>query len=327
MTTTAVPPDVLRSRLGFPVEATASLARIVALAPMPRSFVLPGPDETRDLLLAMGVSPDACEEAAHAVPSADTHPEAFFVLERMHHEIVCGDADPLWWPWPHPADAPLERYFQLYAFLAALPHTRASYASRGIPEDVMWDTLQDVALAVESYRTRHGRAGFDSAFWFAQHFRARTFRLGRLLFNVWQVVFDPGPGAGFEECDPAVGVHMPAYGRLEPQACDESFERARAFFPGYFSEITFGVMTCASWLLDPQLAEYLPETSNIVRFQHRFELARSWTAGDDAVVRFVFGYEPSSIDDLPQRTTLERAIVGHLRAGRHWRIRQGWLVL
>jgi hypothetical protein len=30
---------------------------------------------------------------------------------------------------------------------------------------------------------------------------------------------------------------------------------------------------------------------------------------------------------LPQRTTLERAIVGHLRAGEHWRNRTGWLAL
>jgi hypothetical protein len=31
-----------------------------------------------------------------------------------------------------------------------------------------------------------------------------------------------------------------------------------------------------------------------------------------------------ALDDLPQRTTLERAIVAHLRAGGHWRARTGW---
>src|SRR5207249_3367913 len=33
------------------------------------------------------------------------------------------------------------------------------------------------------------------------------------------------------------------------------------------------------------------------------------------------------IDYLPQRTTLERAIVAHLRAGMHWRNRTGWVEL
>lgn len=320
-------PELLTVRLGFPPDARDSLARLAHLVPVPGSFALPDATGTHELLAAMGVSPDACAEAASAVPSADRNPEACFVLERMHHEIVCGDADPLWWPWPDPDDDPLARYFQLYALLAALPHTKASYAARGIPEDVMWETLQDVALAIESYRARNGRPGFDSGFWFAQHFRARTFRLGRLLFNPWRVVFDPGPDAGFREGDLAIGVHMPSYGRLEPEACDLAFERAGAFFPRHFPEVGFDVATCASWLLDPQLAEYLPESSNIVRFQRRFTLARSWTAGDDAVVRFVFGYAPSSIDELPQTTTLERAIVGHLRSGGHWHIRNGWLAL
>lgn len=322
MTTTVLSVDALRARLGFPEVAKGSLARLCALRPAADGFPLPGRNQMCDLLDAMGVAPDARDEAASVAPSAD----ACFVLERMHAEIVAGTGDPLWWPWPDPSDDPQARYFQLYAFLAAVSHTRRLYAERGIDETVLWETLQDVALAVESYRFRHGRPGFDSGFWFAQHFRARTFRLGRLLFNVWQVAFDPGPEADFAEGDPAIGVHMPSYGRLDPEACDASFERARDFFPRHFPDIApFRAATCASWLLDPQLREYLPESSNIVRFQRRFTLARSWTAGDDAVVRFVFGYAPASIDELPQRSTLERAIVSHLRAGRHWQIRNGWL--
>jgi hypothetical protein len=39
----------------------------------------------------------------------------------------------------------------------------------------------------------------------------------------------------------------------------------------------------------------------------------------------VFGYLPESIDDLPQTTTMERAAVAHLKAGRHWQVRNGWV--
>ena len=42
-------------------------------------------------------------------------------------------------------------------------------------------------------------------------------------------------------------------------------------------------------------------------------------------MRFVFHRIAPGIDELPQRTTLERAIVAHLRAGKHWRNRTGWL--
>ena len=86
---------------------------------------------------------------------------------------------------------------------------------------------------------------------------------------------------------------------------------------------------CSSWLLDPQLAEYLPASSNIVRFQRRFTLIEDRAAGDNALtLRFVFGLPTDlPLDAYPQRTTLERAIIAHIRAGRDWRGGVGWLRL
>ena len=40
---------------------------------------------------------------------------------------------------------------------------------------------------------------------------------------------------------------------------------------------------------------------------------------------FVFGRaDPVDLEDLPQRTSLERAFVQHLRAGGTWYARTGW---
>jgi hypothetical protein len=49
--------------------------------------------------------------------------------------------------------------------------------------------------------------------------------------------------------------------------------------------------------------------------------------GDRAVFEFVFRRVRPSLDELPQRTTLERAVVTHLRSGRHWQSRLGWIAL
>jgi hypothetical protein len=53
--------------------------------------------------------------------------------------------------------------------------------------------------------------------------------------------------------------------------------------------------------------------------------------GDDSALSFVFrkdlpreGATTEFLDALPARTTLERAIVSHLRAGGQWRSRTGW---
>jgi hypothetical protein len=212
-------------------------------------------------------------------------------------------------------------------FLSAVPHVLGINRARGIQDDVTWDTLRDVGLQVAHYESRHGRGGFDGAFWLWPHFRGAIFLLGRLQFDLRTIEFDPGE-AGFVRGDRAAGVHIPALGPLEPAACDASFRRARRFFARHFPSSPVGVATCSSWLLDDQLTDYLPADANILRFQRRFALVAGWERpGDEDVLRFVFGFVPGALDELPQRTTLERAVVGHLRDGGHWRIRVGWLEL
>ena len=131
-----------------------------------------------------------------------------------------------------------------------------------------------------------------------------------------------GPG------DPALAVHIPEfYGPLTPPACDASFRCAREFFARHFPEERYDVATCHSWLLDDQLAEYLPEDANIIHFQRRFRAAYHPDDNDQDILVSVFGRSDSPLDELPRRTTLERAIVDHLQAGRHWHGGAGWLRL
>ena len=44
---------------------------------------------------------------------------------------------------------------------------------------------------------------------------------------------------------------------------------------------------------------------------------------DVEVLRFVFRTLTTPLDQLPRRTVLQRAIVDHLKAGRHWHWRRG----
>ena len=114
---------------------------------------------------------------------------------------------------------------------------------------------------------------------------------------------------------------------MTPEAVAASLDEARAFFPRHFPDERYTAFACGSWLLDPQLSEYLPGDSNIVRFQRRFELepyeATAGPDGDVEALRFVFRTLTTPLDQLPRRTVLERAIVDHLKAGRHWHWRVG----
>jgi hypothetical protein len=237
-----------------------------------------------------------------------------------------GGVAPLELPGPSGASASLERYFFVYVYLAALADVRRFHASRRIPDDISWATLSDLGRNLARDRLLLGDGGLRTSGWLTLHFRGSIYELGRLQYNRMRVRAAHVADA-FREGQDALGIHIPESGPLTPEACGDSLARARPFFARHFPETPTRIGICSSWLLDPQLSEYLAPDSNIMRFQRRFTLVGEGYDGDADVLRFVFHRIAPNIDDLPQRTTLERAIVAHRRAGKHWRNRVGWLEL
>jgi hypothetical protein len=267
---------------------------------------LPEADEAVALLARLGVPADDLALVLADRPSDQRSHDvvlsrARILIENMGtwHELPA---------WPARAD-----FLYVWAFLAALPAVREYHATRGVPDDVSWASLADLGRAIEETRWRTGKPGFGHVWWLMLHFRGGLYRLGRLQFSL--------------ERD-ALGVHIPRDGgRLTPEACDSSFARAAEFFPERFPTAGTDVMRCTSWLLDPQLADYLGDDSNIVRFGRRFALTDELRPGDDNIIHFVFGAPKQPIAALPQTTALKRAIVRHLSAGKHWHVRRGYLPL
>ncbi|HLI45008.1 MAG TPA: acyltransferase domain-containing protein [Acidimicrobiales bacterium] len=289
------------------------------------------------------------------VPEADAadvlatlpHPgdESWWCLEREVHRLVAamGDPDARRGVWPsfegerHPVA--LRCHF-IHVALATMPFTLAWRAARGEPEATAIESLADVARHMAIHRRVHGCTGIEAAWWVTLALRAELTDLGRLQFNRLTLqVSDQAPpwyppevaaemGPGFRPGDPCLGIHIPEGAPLDHAAVEASLERAAEYFGRHYPVGQRRVATCVSWLLDDQLADYLPETSNIVMFQRRFELLPGFFDGDASILEFVFRVAADHpLDRLAQRTTLERAVVAHLRAGRHWRVRTGWLDL
>jgi hypothetical protein len=177
---------------------------------------------------------------------------------------------------------------------------------------------------MEVHRRRSGRGGPGGGNQWSLPLvmRGTSYRLGRHVFD---------------RCDDGLNMHIPADGGpLAPQASDDSIDRARVFFPRHFEgEPPEPRVGCHSWLLDGQWAAYLPPSSNIVRFQRRFQIEPNENElADQVLLGYAFDMEwdrpevPREIlDALPQRTTLQRAYVSHLRSGAHWYNRSGWFSL
>ncbi|MFF0743544.1 acyltransferase domain-containing protein [Streptomyces sp. NPDC004111] len=226
------------------------------------------------------------------------------------------------------------RYFGVTVFLAMLPHVRAYHRALGIPADTSRRTLADLGRNMAVCRRLTGRGGLLVPYWITLHFRGELYQLGRLQFQLGTV--RSAAAASMAEAgrtervgDPCLHLHIPDFsGPLAPGACAGSLAAAREFFPRHYPAVGFRVAVCESWLLDPQLRDHLPAHSNIIGFQDLF--ARI-TPGDEdldrTIVRFVYGDADTPFAELPRRTSLERAVAGHLAAGRHWHGGAGWLAL
>jgi GNAT domain-containint protein/N-acyltransferase family protein len=295
-----------------------------------RGFRLPDRTYLPVIFERLAIDEQDQHEILAAWPWPDTEPEIWRSLESAYETLVkdLGGFAPLELPGTPAAieSTPIGRYFFVYVYLAALADVRRFHKQRGIPDDISWATLADLGRNLKRDRLLLGDGGLRTSGWLTLHFRGAIYQLGRLQFNRMNVRAAHVAEA-FSEGDPALGIHIPESGPLTPESCDAAFARAQPFFARHFPETPTRLGICTSWLLDPQLAEYLDAESNVIRFQRRFELVGAGFDGDADVLRFVFHRIAPNINDLSQRTTLERAIVAHLRAGKHWRSRTGWLEL
>ncbi|OIV36671.1 hypothetical protein BIV57_14975 [Mangrovactinospora gilvigrisea] len=332
----------VRAALGLEGEHLALWTDRLAAIPEPVAPAeLPAGPELETLLERLGV-PEIDRPEIAALRREVTAPGSplRWLLDRAAAEVIADRGRLNYDPVP---DLPLElgaagRYFHAFVFLAAVPSVRAYHAELGVGDEVSWSSLADLGNKVDVYRRTFGVGGFDKQVWMNLPFRGVLYRLGRLQFNL----------GSHPDGEPGLGVHIPEGGAMDPESCDASFARSAGFFQQFFPEYFRGEgkdgirVSCHSWLLDPQLAEYLPEQSNILRFQRRFSRPESepWrqhepdekglTQGDRGIVEFVFRRmvtTPEEIAALPAHSRLERAVLAHLADGKHWQGGHGYVMV
>jgi hypothetical protein len=292
---------------------------------------LPADDELASELDRLGLAAVDRTDLLDARPDPERTPGLWWLLERcvtVLRERQGSVAALGHWP-----DLPDElggvgRYLYVWVLIAALPAARDHHRRRGIPEDRSREALGVLSAQLQNRRALHGTGGLHTQNWLTHHYRGAIYVLGRLHHERTMITFDPGPAADAPPIGaPAIGLHIPE-GRLTPESCDDSLAQAVEFFGRYFPEEPHHYATCISWVLDPQLKDYLAPDSNIIRFQERFTLTED--EGPDqnkTVIEFLFKRPFSELDSLPRETSLQRGIIDHIKAGRTWRFRTGWFRL
>lgn len=219
------------------------------------------------------------------------------------------------------AEAGLSPYTVWLLFLiAAARPAQGAFRDRGIPEEVFWDTFQDMKYKALECQSVHGVWGCFVAFWYADFYTCDLVKLGRLEYENTTYHRDQPyekNGIILKKGDPVKSIHIPSSGEPFDRAARlESYQKAYQFFR---EELNGGplVCVCDSWLLYPPYGEILPPGSHIADFRGDFDIiaSREEDSFDDAWR--VFGPDHGKPPaELPDRTSLQRAFKGWLQAGK-----------
>lgn len=141
---------------------------------------------------------------------------------------------------------------------------------------------------------------FTEAFWSPRLLNLSILRFGEFEFE-------------FVEGEPEINLHIPDDARLDSEHMLASFEQFHALTAAKLAQYADATINCESWLLDPALDELLPANSHLREFRSLFSLAGSEVSQD--YQKWIAGCEGLSAEELPEVTSLQRAIKQYVLAG------------
>ena len=184
------------------------------------------------------------------------------------------------------------------------------YIKKGIGEDVFIATMKFVTRFLNEHYKTWGTYKYLWAWWFPREITLSEYRIGALEYE-----FVDG-----EEWE--VAVHIPSDADMSIQSVRQSLADFHDFREKYYPDWKGVKLTCDSWMLMPDLQDFLGEKSNIVAFQKLFHIDEinrdeTWYMG------WIFpGYD--EVDErLPEKTLLQRKLKKHLLEGEKFGIAKG----
>lgn len=201
-------------------------------------------------------------------------------------------------------------------FVCLTKRMRELYKEQNLPYEIFYNTASDLKWKLMECHKRWGVWGSFVAHWFRRFFKLDRFALGRLQFEPSTIDFDYSHnGKELKKGDTVINIHIPSAGPLTKELCYDSYKQAAEFYKDRFPNKPVAFV-CYSWLLYPKHPEFLPETSNILKFMEDFDIvwSREQPEFGDCWRIFNMAYTGNP-DDLPQDTSLRRAYASWLKKG------------
>ena len=207
----------------------------------------------------------------------------------------------------------------LLLVINGLPYLHEKYKAAGIPDEVFFDTMDDIRCKVNECIECKGIVGTFVAVWYEVFYTMRCFSYGRFQYE--NVIHDGEDiklscGKVLKNGGRYINIHIPSNGiPLTDGVRMESYRKAYPHVAHMFGDgiVIFG---CFSWLLFDKHRIFLPKDMNIRRFMDDFEMisVHETEKFDDAWR--VFGkYADLPANEYPTDTRLRAAYAKWLSDG------------
>ena len=199
-------------------------------------------------------------------------------------------------------------FFLIYSHMACKTYDK--YLSKGISEEIFFDTFRDITYWCENYEREYGKIGLGAYDWFQRHIDMTLFRLGRLQFETMTMEHMVGCGEkSILEGTPIINIHIPQGEPLIWSECEKSIKEAQKIWGNKIPYV------CHSWILYPELKDVLSENSNIREFSSHFDIIEIDFKEREAEWR-IFGKVLKNISDYPEKTKLQKSAKNYLLNGK-----------
>ena len=134
----------------------------------------------------------------------------------------------------------------------------------------------------------------------------------RLYKDSWKPFYTPG--------DDVINIHIPYSESFDAETINKSLQEGKDFLKKHFPELSPSAFYCFSWLLAPELKDFLKPTSKIIGFQDKFSKCPVLCEGAD-VFYYVFK-QPAlklneyDIENMPEDNSLRKKIKEHYLSGK-----------
>lgn len=189
------------------------------------------------------------------------------------------------------------------------------YVKLGLSDKIFKDTFAFITRFVSSTKNEDGKYRYNLAWWLQRQITLQEFRIGSLEYE-------------FVESDNnrEIEIHIPSDADMNIKALCSSVADFINFEKKYFPDWCDTVITTETWMIMPELEQFLSKDSHIVKFKNLFDIdsvdyEQTW------YMEWIFpGYSEIN-ENLPEKTTLHKKLKSYLLSGKKFGIAKGHLVL